>query len=155
MPTGIYKRTKERHWKLTEDTKKKIGKANSISLLGNIPWNKNKKGYHIHNDNFKKNMSERLRGHMFWGGKETLFEKGTKHWNWRGGLTPLQKQEKLAGRKKPEQCEICGAMGQICYDHNHETGQFRGWICTRCNLVLGSVKDNVELLFSMIKYIKK
>lgn len=66
----------------------------------------------------------------------------------------LQIREKLVGRKKPKQCEICGAIGKICYDHNHKTGKFRGWICYRCNLTLGFVKDNTELLNVMIEYLK-
>ena len=66
----------------------------------------------------------------------------------------LKKREKIAGRKRPNQCEICGAMGKICFDHDHETGKFRGWICLRCNFALGLVKDNIEILFTMIKYLK-
>ena len=82
---------------------------------------------------------------------------GDKSNSWKGGisLNILEKQEKIARRKKPEQCEICGAMGRICFDHDHETGEFRGWICVRCNLVLGLVKDNIQLLEEMIKYFKK
>ncbi|HDY68419.1 MAG TPA: hypothetical protein ENH85_11585 [Candidatus Scalindua sp.] len=62
--------------------------------------------------------------------------------------------EKLAGRKKPEQCEICGAIGRICFDHDHKTGEFRGWICNRCNVALAMVNDNVETLKLLIKYLK-
>jgi len=61
----------------------------------------------------------------------------------------------MAGRKQPEQCEICGAFGKICFDHNHETGEFRGWICMRCNTALGLVKENTETLMALIKYIRK
>lgn len=67
----------------------------------------------------------------------------------------LKYKEKVAGRKKPEQCEICGAIGKIHFDHNHETGEFRGWVCMRCNLVLGMVKDNKELLIRLAKYLKQ
>ena len=71
----------------------------------------------------------------------------------------LKKREKLAGRLKPEQCEICGAFGKdlkrgLCFDHDHNTGKFRGWICTRCNLILGLAKDNSELLIKLSEYIK-
>ena len=31
----------------------------------------------------------------------------------------------------------------------------RGWICVRCNTVLGLVGDNIETLELMINYIKK
>src|ERR1035438_431670 len=55
-------------------------------------------------------------------------------------------------------CELCngvpkGRSGRTCFDHDHETGEFRGWICGRCNLVLGLVKDDTELLDKMIVYL--
>ena len=63
--------------------------------------------------------------------------------------------EKRAGKKKLEQCEVCGALGRICFDHNHETGEFRGWICDRCNLILGLAKDNPYLLKKLVEYLMK
>src|SRR3990167_9559366 len=74
---------------------------------------------------------------------------------WKGGLTYLQKLENIAGRKRPELCEICGKKGKICFDHNHETGKFRGWICVKCNIALGMSEDNPEILNKLIKYIEK
>ncbi len=67
--------------------------------------------------------------------------KGDKNPNWK--LNP----------KYP--CEICGSMDIISYDHDHATGLFRGWICRRCNMTLGLVKDNSEMLMRMIKYLNK
>lgn len=100
--------------------------------------------------------------------KEKLKEKMTGKNNplWRNGISFNRKEyilkriEKLAGRKKSEQCEICGIPASdlkkgLCYDHNHDTGKFRGWLCNRCNVTLGNVKDNIELLTAMIEYIKK
>lgn len=65
------------------------------------------------------------------------------------------KLEKIAGRKKPEQCEVCGAFGRIVFDHDHKTGEFRGWICNRCNVALGMANDNIEILELLIKYLKQ
>ena len=44
---------------LSDETKRKIGEANALSLMGNIPWNKG-----------------------------VVYEKirGDKHWNWKGGI---------------------------------------------------------------------
>ena len=67
----------------------------------------------------------------------------------------FMKTKKSASRPKPEQCEICGAMGTIVFDHDHKTDLFRGWICNRCNLALGLVKDNTETLMAMINYLKQ
>jgi len=71
--------------------------------------------------------------------------------NW---LRQIKKLEELAGRPRPEKCEICGDdKERICFDHCHKTGKFRGWICNRCNTILGKVDDNKKLLQSLIDYL--
>jgi hypothetical protein len=52
----------------SEETKKKIGEKNKISLLGNIPWNKGKSGLQVA-------WNKGLKGFM----------AGNKHYNWNGG----------------------------------------------------------------------
>ena len=42
-----------------------------------------------------------------------------------------------------------------CADHNHETEQFRGWLCHKCNLGLGNFADNIERLESAKQYMEK
>ena len=94
--------------------------------------------------------------------KNRIAHTGENNQHWKGGISKLStypnnykisKQEKLAKRPKPKQCEICGAFGQICFDHDHITGAFRGWICHRCNLVLGFIKDSRDLLNKLIEYL--
>ena len=85
-----------------------------------------------------------------------LGQKGEKSPAWKGGVSP-QYKIKNAPRPKTEKCESCGSFGEdtvICYDHNHTTGNFRGWICTNCNLVLGFAKDNPETLIALVNYLK-
>lgn len=60
----------------------------------------------------------------------------------------------IAGRPRAKQCEICLEMTITVFDHCHEKGHFRGWICDRCNRVLGCVNDNVGLLIAMINYLE-
>lgn len=55
--------------------------------------------------------------------------------------------------EKPAACEVCGEGGQICYDHCHETDTFRGWLCQRCNTILGFAKDDVERLRKLADYL--
>ncbi len=41
-------------------------------------------------------------------------------------------------------CELCGRLPKskrLHADHEHYTGQFRGWICYRCNSVLGNMEQ--------------
>ena len=59
----------------------------------------------------------------------------------------------LAGRQKPDVCEVCGRTGKIAFDHCHLTGHFRGWICERCNLILGMANDNPLLLRHLADYL--
>jgi hypothetical protein len=130
--------------------KYKLVKENPTKFKkGLIPWNTGTKGLIKPNKgNFKKGEHRN---------PQTEFKRssvsGKKNWNWKGGISALYRR-KHATRKKPEQCEICGALGTICCDHNHQTGKFRGWICHRCNFAIGLVKDNTETLNSMINYLK-
>jgi hypothetical protein len=139
MPKGVYKHKVnqgfQKGYKPTEEHRRKLSERCKGEKLSEA---------------HKKKISKSLKGRM-----PMNFGKGEKNPAWKGGITVLQKLERKAGRKKPEQCEICGAMGKICFDHNHRTGKFRGWICHRCNVVLGFVKENTELLDSIIEYLKK
>ncbi len=42
-----------------------------------------------------------------------------------------------------------------CVDHDHETGEVRGLLCTQCNLALGHVKDDPEILRKHILYLRR
>jgi hypothetical protein len=60
----------------------------------------------------------------------------------------------------PGLCEICGRKPNVrcknlCLDHCHTTGKFRGWLCSRCNLVLGNLQDSPEILRKAADYIEK
>lgn len=56
-------------------------------------------------------------------------------------------------------CAICREFAQenkkrLSVDHNHETNQIRGLLCTYCNVGLGYFKDNPRLLAEAIKYLE-
>lgn len=64
-------------------------------------------------------------------------------------------QDAQAGRSKPHICEICGDGRRIVFDHCHQSGRFRGWICQLCNVALGAARENVQVLHKLIEYIER
>lgn len=121
--------------------------------------NKSSKGNPPNKTSFKKGEraspeTEFKKGNITEGNEAGRFKCGEKHHCWKGGLTRLQKLEQLAGRKLPTHCELCGKESKLCFDHDHKSGKFRGWICRKCNTALGMTEDNVQTLALMIKYVK-
>lgn len=52
-------------------------------------------------------------------------------------------------------CQICGKTEQLCYDHDHQTMQFRGVLCRGCNRSLGQLGDNIESIKRVLKYLER
>ncbi len=57
-------------------------------------------------------------------------------------------------------CLSCGISEselseRLCMDHNHKTGDFRGWLCRSCNLALGLLKESPDRMSCLIEYIKR
>jgi hypothetical protein len=65
-------------------------------------------------------------------------------------------QDVLAGRPRPTVCDICGRSDRIInFDHDHQRGHFRGWICNQDNMALGLIGDDVATLRKMIAYLER
>lgn len=63
---------------------------------------------------------------------------------------------KIFGRPRSKECEICNkADCRIVLDHCHKSDFFRGWICDRCNRVLGMVDDSANILDKLKIYLEK
>lgn len=43
----------------------------------------------------------------------------------------------------------------VVVDHNHETGDVRGILCSGCNLVLGHARESTEVLYRAIVYLSE
>jgi len=62
----------------------------------------------------------------------------------------------LAGRPRPKFCEVCGRNdSRIHFDHCHTLGHFRGWLCGKCNTILGMADDNPDILTKLAAYLKR
>lgn len=57
-------------------------------------------------------------------------------------------------------CAICketqrNPKDELCIDHDHTTGKVRGLLCHRCNIGLGFLKDNENLIEKLLSYLRK
>lgn len=78
-------------------------------------------------------------------------------------LRELRRQVRPA--EPDHRCPICerditGIQGYsrrpktwVC-DHDHRTGLFRGWLCSKCNLGLGNFQDDPERLRRALEYLR-
>jgi len=74
-----------------------------------------------------------------------------RHWR-----NKLKRRELEAGRPRPDCCEVCGGNeGRIAFDHCHQQGHFRGWLCTNCNSILGLAHDDANRLIMLAAYLKR
>jgi hypothetical protein len=60
-------------------------------------------------------------------------------------------------RPEPLHCEICARQFEKTphLDHDHATGEFRGWLCGSCNGGLGLFRDSIDTLQHAIAYLTK
>ena len=73
------------------------------------------------------------------------------------GITVEQYDDMLD--KQNDSCAICGVhqsslKKRLVVDHCHETGKVRKLLCYPCNTTLGLVKEDVDVLDTMIKYLE-
>ena len=53
-----------------------------------------------------------------------------------------------------DRCEICERIGPVVCDHDHQTDEFRGWLCSTCNRGLGHLGDNAAGLRRALAYLE-
>lgn len=58
-------------------------------------------------------------------------------------------------RRQDGRCAACGYNGKLVVDHDHATGDVRGLLCLRCNLVMGAMRENVVHLAGLIAYLDR
>ena len=57
------------------------------------------------------------------------------------------------GESPVAECLLCSDVTTLVPDHDHFTGQFRGWICGRCNRALGVYETYKPLLGKFEDYL--
>lgn len=62
-------------------------------------------------------------------------------------------ERKIAG----DPCDICGEAKlpqNMVIDHNHETGEVRGLLCSNCNFAIGLLQEDTAIAEQLIKYLR-
>jgi hypothetical protein len=104
----------------------------------------------------RKDMEEhkrRMRA-RYWEDPEKYIEKEKQR---RTGAPPGTYEFLM--REQNGLCAICGADksnskgDRLSIDHDRETDEIRGLLCTNCNQGIGSFKHNPQLLAAAIKYL--
>ena len=68
-------------------------------------------------------------------------------------ITPEQLDARIA--EHDGLCDICGCQKPLDFDHNHENGDARGFLCRSCNLGLGHFRSKTEVLLRAVHYLTR
>ena len=61
-------------------------------------------------------------------------DKNRRYWAERQGYLPPPPEISCPPKPSDGLCQFCSEKhGGLVLDHDHDTGNFRGWICRRCN----------------------
>jgi hypothetical protein len=119
----------------------------------NFQWVKPKYDYQT-----KEGRSEYQKAHR---AENPLMYKG-KHFQKKFGITIAQYQAMLEEQKsvcaicgKPERGTRNGITRWLNVDHNHDTNAVRGLLCTNCNVAVGMMFENRDILRAAISYLDK
>lgn len=69
----------------------------------------------------------------------------------------LETEYQMLYRRQGGLCWMCRqkcSRGDLAIDHDHSTGEVRGLLCARCNLALGYLRDDPELLNAGVQYLR-
>jgi hypothetical protein len=110
----------------------------------------------------------------YYANNKELADRRTREWQKNNDKTYSSQYQSLLKRKHritleeynalhKSQNGCCAACGipqeklskRLAVDHDHVTGKKRELLCIHCNLALGQVKDNVEVLQKLIDYLNK
>lgn len=68
-------------------------------------------------------------------------------------------------KQQGDLCAICnspettkgrsGKIWNLSVDHCHKTGKVRALLCTKCNILIGTANENLEILRAAIEYLQK
>jgi len=70
------------------------------------------------------------------------------------GMLEFQEHKCKICREEESAVDKTGTIRRLAIDHDHDTGQIRGLLCSKCNIALGGFRDNVESPKRAILYLE-
>ena len=66
-------------------------------------------------------------------------------------------EPEIQRHNETEQCDLCYKKftNDKVLDHCHATGKYRGTLCRQCNMSLGKLGDDLDLIIKKLKKYKK
>jgi prolyl oligopeptidase PreP (S9A serine peptidase family) len=106
----------------------------------------------------KKDMTEYKRNYREANKINSRISNRKQHIMYTYGIT-LEEYNQLFLEQKGK-CAICGRHQSelkrtMSIDHDHETGKIRGLLCQKCNVGIGSLNDDIDLLNKGIQYLSQ
>ena len=106
-----------------------------------------------------KNSHSRRYGKTYRQGKVNTRKRPWYMLKYQYGLTETEYLRVL--KTQGGVCAICrgpsriknGQQERYQFDHDHQTGKFRGLLCHMCNAALGLCRDDPRILRSMVQYL--
>lgn len=125
-------------------------KGEHIRATNKIRWNS--KTPEQKKEQIARNRAQRVKA--LGGEEEYVLYTKDKRLQTVYGITLKDLERRLA--VITSKCEICSkdlTIDTACVDHNHDTGEVRGLLCSACNTALGFFKDSVNNLANAIDYL--
>ena len=110
-----------------------------------------------------KNPEKHRNMQLSWRERNPNYGKEYRKLYWQRRLE-LERIRKYGPLPRPQgnNCELCGVLfdrtavkQRSCYDHDHLTGNFRGWICNYCNLTLSRMGDCLDGAIRFVRYLER
>ena len=165
---GYQQKYRETHREQIRKANRKYYKTHPEKKIANYEWHKAHPGYQRKwaKEHLEQNRNKRrkwVKTHpkqayeidCNWA-KEHREQKRRYAIKHRYGITFEEHEQLLKGQNGV--CAICGDIrGKrgLGVDHDHDTKQIRGLLCSKCNIGLGFFADNPEWLYKAANYCEK
>lgn len=108
-----------------------------------------------------KNVSCYQKNKRHKDGLQTWCADCQNRWVYKQKCDVTYHQERNDRRKEQKGCcAVCGRQEtqfeiKLSLDHNHKTGQIRGLLCVRCNLLVGAMENRIQIIDEARAYLQR